>query len=597
MMKTIDFMRRHATPIALLLLLLFVAAAPYLIPENPDSAVFRSGTLGLILIATCFFPVRRALERHDMRDILFGVGFALVFALCLGLGSELVAYDGLLPGKGALIRRLAVPVMASPTLGLLASYLFAFSPCRQAKTEPACGCKKLSLSFWVYFAGLTIGYVLILLALFPGVISYDFEHEIRQFTSGVYEAAHPVFHTLLLGSIYALGESIFGSMTAGAALYSVFQLLVMAALYAWACTFMQRRVPRGAALAIWALFALFPVHGVLAVSTAKDPLFGSLCVVFCLLLWNMAENPAAMLQSRKRTAAFILTGVFMCLLRHNAIAAVAMGCLAALLLGKGVRSRAALLCLLTLISCLLLPKVFETAVGATKTPSSELMSVPCQQLMRTAEYAGVTEEEHDELESWFSDQTYRYRSHCADPAKGGNFTFSRYQQNPSAFWSMYLRYGVKYPRTYLEAFLENSVGVWNPDDRSHAHSLSTEETVYIYLNTTYPFDSERYPIQAKCLLKPLHKLIYAFTHHVRQEKQPILAQLFCPATYTFLLLLTVLRLRRDRRRAFALATLPLWGLWATVLFSAGVFVRYVYPIMAAAPLLLALAFFSENKPS
>ena len=78
MIKTIDFMRRHATPIALLLLLLFVAAAPYLIPENPDSAVFRSGTLGLILIAACFFLVRRALERHDMRDILFGVGFALL---------------------------------------------------------------------------------------------------------------------------------------------------------------------------------------------------------------------------------------------------------------------------------------------------------------------------------------------------------------------------------------------------------------------------------------------------------------------------------------------------------------------------------------
>ena len=587
-MKTLDSLRRRfAVPLALLSALLLAAAAPYLIPENPDSAVFRSGTLGLLLVAAGFFPARRALERHKSRDILFGMGFALVFALCLGLGSELTAYDGLLAGKGALLRRLAVPIMATPTLGLLASYLFAFASRGQAK--------KLSLPFWVYFAGLTVCYVLVLLALFPGVISYDFEHEIRQFTSGVYEAAHPVFHTLLLGSLYALGETLFGSMTAGAALYSVFQLLVMAALYAWACTFMQRRVPRGVALVLWALFALFPLHGVLAVSTAKDPLFGCLCVVFCLTLWEMAEEPAAALHNRRFIARFALTGVFMCLLRHNAIAAVAMGCLAALLMSRGLRRGTALLCALTLISSLLMPKVFETAVGAAKTPSSELMSVPCQQLMRTAEYAGVTAEEHDELESWFSDQTYRYRAHCADPAKGGNFAFDRYQQNPSAFWAMYARYAAKYPRTYLEAFLENCAGIWNPDDRSHAHSLSTEETVYIYLNTTYPFDSERYPIQAKNLLEPLHKLIYAFTHHVRQENYPLLAQLFCPATYTFLLLLTVLRLRRDKRQGAALATLPLWGLWVTVLFSAGVFVRYVYPIIAAAPLLLALAFFSEKK--
>ena len=40
------FIRKHAAALAVLFALLCAAAAPYMIPENPDSAVFRSGTLG-----------------------------------------------------------------------------------------------------------------------------------------------------------------------------------------------------------------------------------------------------------------------------------------------------------------------------------------------------------------------------------------------------------------------------------------------------------------------------------------------------------------------------------------------------------------------
>ena len=39
--------RRYAAALAALSMGLLALAAPYLIPANPDSAVFRSGTLGL----------------------------------------------------------------------------------------------------------------------------------------------------------------------------------------------------------------------------------------------------------------------------------------------------------------------------------------------------------------------------------------------------------------------------------------------------------------------------------------------------------------------------------------------------------------------
>lgn len=92
------------------------------------------------------------------------------------------------------------------------------------------------------------------------------------------------------------------------------------------------------------------------------------------------------------------------------------------------------------------------------------MSIPCQQLMRTAERAPISEEEYAEINTWFSDQTHRYRPHSADPAKGGNFDYARYQADPSAYWSLYFRYLKRYPAIYLEAFLDNCMGLWYPDD-------------------------------------------------------------------------------------------------------------------------------------
>ena len=118
--------RRHSALLAALALTALAFAAPYLIPENPDSAVFRSGTLGLLLLCACFSPVRRALERHDARALVYGGVFALIYAVCLALGSELSVYGGLLPGMGSLLRRLAVPVMAE--LLLFAVTVTSFAP-------------------------------------------------------------------------------------------------------------------------------------------------------------------------------------------------------------------------------------------------------------------------------------------------------------------------------------------------------------------------------------------------------------------------------------------------------------------------------------
>ena len=577
--------KKHAALLSALAVAAAAFVAYYFVPTNPDSPLLRSGSLGFLLMLFLFFPVRRAVSSHSLRALLYGAGFAYVLMLAVGVGCELEFYNGLLPGMGALVRRFAAPAILSPALGSLISFVFTFSP--PARED------QRAIPFPVFFLSLSVCYGLVLLALYPGVISYDFEHEIAQFTSGAFNAAHPVFHTLLLGSLFALGEALFGSMTAGAALYHAVQLLLLAALYAWALCFVQKRVCRPAVLLLFAMFALLPFHGVLAVSTAKDPLFAGLCAVLCLLLWEIAEDPASFLASRVRIVRFVLCCLGAILLRHNGVFAYGLALIAILILCRRQIRRALLVALAALLLCAGVPKALELSVNASKTPGSELMSIPCQQLMRTAARADLSEEEYEEIAVWYSGAIHRYRENCADPAKGGNFDYARFKKEPVDFLRLYVRHLIRHPRIYAEAFLENSIGLWYPGDTSHAHTLSSEEGVYIYLNTRYPFTPERYPIEPKCLFPALENLLYQTMHFSKHENIPVLAQLYCPATYTFALLLASLLAFYKKRRRLVLPLLPMWGLTLSIFFAAGVFVRYTYPMMAAVPMLVALVL-SQN---
>ena len=78
------------------------------------------------------------------------------------------------------------------------------------------------------------------------------------------------------------------------------------------------------------------------------------------------------------------------------------------------------------------------------------MSVPCQQLMRTAARVDeLTQEEYDEIAAWFSGAIHRYRPSCADPAKGGNFDLARYTAHPEEYWSLWKKYAKRYPRVRI----------------------------------------------------------------------------------------------------------------------------------------------------
>ena len=584
------FLKSHRSTLLTLFSVLAAAfAAPYLVPGDPDAQVFRNGVLPALLLLAAAYPAHAAFEKHPARALKYGLFLGLVFTFFLGVGSELMFYDQLLPGMGSLIRRFAVPCMATPLVGALFSHLFTLP-------RRAPGASMRQLPYLFYFLVFALSYGATLLAFFPGIINYDFEGEIVQYLTGEYLASHPIFHTVLTGVLYRLGTLVFGSATGGAATYSVFQLLCLSAMFAWCCCFLQKRVPLWATLLLTAAMAILPYNGVLAISTIKDTLFTGLCAMLCLTLWEIAESPEAFLSRKRNLARLFGICLTMSLLRHNAVFATLPALLVVILLCRNGRKKAVAACAVTLLFCLAAPRCLQYATHAKALLSSELMSVPCQQLMRTASRAtDLTEEEYDEISAWFSDAIHRYRPSYADPAKGGNFDLERYNEHPEAYWSMYLKYAKRYPRIYVEAFLANCMGIWYPDDTTHAHTMDSEEWDFVYLKTGNIVPEIVGEVNAHSYLPAYRTWIYNSMHHSRHENVPLYAQLFKPSTYVYLMLALTLLLRYRREKKFALCTLPTWGIIFSLLFSACILVRYSYPFMTCAPMFLLLVLFSDRR--
>ena len=332
MMKWIH---KYAHLLSLLAVLAALAAAPYLIPENPDSPVFRSGTLGTLLVFACFFPVKDALTKADRRTLAVSMALGLLFASALSLGSELFIYDGLLPGMGSMLRRIAVPFMAAPLMGGVCARLML--------TPPFSSKQPVRIPFAAYMLVLLICWLPVLLAYWPGMLNYDFVGEYAQHTSGSYSSIHPLLHSVLMNGVIALG-SLLHSPTLGLLLMTLLQMALFAASLAHACVFAQRRgAPVWMLALLTALFGLHPVFSVMALSMTTDTLFAAAVLTLSLETAGIIEEPAAYFADKRRIALYVLLTVAAALMRNNGVFALALMLPAAVIAARGYRKRAAAL--------------------------------------------------------------------------------------------------------------------------------------------------------------------------------------------------------------------------------------------------------------
>lgn len=574
--------KKHPSLVTLFAALLCIIAAPYLVTENPDSAIFRSGTFGMILLLACFYPAKQAVERCNEKTLLSGIVLGFLFALALSLGSELFVYNGLLPGFGSLVRRMAVPVMAAPLLGLLFARLMLLNPKG----------RQVHIPLWVYALVMFLCWLPLLFTYFPAALNYDFPGQIGQYLDGQYSDTQPILHTAFAAALF----SLFGSIDSGLLVMTLIQMLLFALSLAYACVFAQRRgAPLWVLLLMTAYFALHPLFSVMAISTTKDTLFASAIMLVSLQTYEIIEEGASFFEKRSRVVLYVCMAVSIALLRSNGLIALLLTFPVLIAVCSGLRKKVLALCVLCAACTVIVSTALDFAFKPADMSIHQSLSLPAQQLVRAYHLGQLSNEDKAEIESWFiSEYGLVLHPYLADGAKG-YLNDDRLEADMGSFISLWFNTLKQCPRQYIEAFLMLNIGSWYTDDITHANIYRDASYVDKGYLQTIEYDMTEYGVHTRTFLPKLQRFYESICRANTYLDYPLLPYLFNTAIPLWLIFFAGAMLIARGRSRFLPALLCCIGLWGSYLFFGPcTLARYMLPLFTSAPPLLSATFFHKE---
>lgn len=575
---------------------MLIANAQYGICKTPQMVLFILAVFWLAGAAVFYRLIRGLLIQTDKRLVRHALFWGMLLAASYVMGARLAAHETIFGGAGYVLTYLAAAVC------LAVAAASCIAPFLRNRTSSGEAERPLQKKHPLWQAGLFYGMVIFLcwlpvfLAYYPSVFAYDAEGQLYQVIAGDYSTHHPLLHTLFLGAFFKLG-GVLGSYSAGMALHSIVQMILLAAAFAFVLSYLyEKGISRWQRMLLLAFYALFPTNSVLSLSTTKDVLFSALVLLYTMLLYHMICDKKMQVDKRDGAACVILS-VLLLLFRNNAVYAFLVSMP---LVYAGYRkwqigeekaqsaSFGARTYLVLSIAALLFFAVcsagLRTATHAHSGSPREMLSVPLQQMARTR----VKEEQRidpalrKELEKYIPAEWVfaAYDPHLADPVKNRAVI----HDDPAGLIETWVKLGMRHLDVYVDAFLDNCVGCWYLEDISHAqiYGIGTESG-FGYLSTdnrTMPAGCEIIP---HSYLPGLRSLLEKIVSDNQYQRIPVLRIIFAPAFYWWMLCIYMAVAVYRRKYIMLLPVCFLGAYYLTLLLSPAVLIRYMYPFVVTVP--------------
>lgn len=487
-------------------------------------------------------------------------------------------------------------------------------------------CKFLSLSLWINFCVLTLyfkGFVLFLLqyfkknsfridtgkiewswksfflmwiillicwlpsflAFYPGAFVYDAKDEYMQVATNEFTTHHPLLHVLLLGKIVCFGYEHLGSYNAGIALYTIFQMVLMSAILAYAMQrisgrlLLKKNQKKFLEIGMILFYGIFPIFPMYAVCTTKDSIFNILLFLLVILLTEIIFENKTIKRFTIINYVFIITGTFMILFRRNAIIAYvifSIGLIFLSLKNKGIMIKISICMLCSIVLATGIRISIEKTCNASNEEKQEIYTVAIQQLARTYRYTPecFSDEEKNTLIQYIPENVMN--SYDADLADNVKVYFNNryFEEHKKEFFDLWFKMGIKKPLTYLNAWLMTSYGYWYPDTIINVYSGHKRFT-FQYISSSY-FGFETEPPGIRNSMFPwLEEQYRKISLEIFQQKIPALSMLFSPGFVFWIFLFSMLCSIYKKSYYFLLPLGMVFLVWLTFLLGPTFLVRYV----------------------
>ncbi|MBQ2802366.1 MAG: hypothetical protein IJF07_00515 [Lachnospiraceae bacterium] len=463
--------------------------------------------------------------------------------------------------------------------------------------------------FWFSLLLISLSWLPAYLAYYPGICSYDTSIQTGQIVQNIYIDHHPIMHTLMLEWAMELGSMVFGEVNTGIGLYTLGQMLFLAASMSYGMKVLhQFGVKVWLQIVVLLSNMLYPFHWYMSISTTKDTIFSSFLVLFLVALVALLLEDKNQFCIGKREFLLVVSAIGVILFRNNgkyAMMVLLTFLLVMVIGGKGRRKLFGklLICVTVafIVGNLLLSFLFSVT-NAEQGDRREMLSMPIQQLARCMIYhggVGVLPEDDNTMSQvdkalindFILNEGYKdYNPHLSDMVKTHTNTYVvRYRTKE--FVQSYLRLFTSYPGDFVNAALAVNAGFLYPDDISHANVNKRNNAQNMGYVQTRWVDHELNPrgIYKASKWEGLREKMEQWAENNEYLKLPVIKYIFVPGSYLwfYLLLLGYFLINRKYRMCLPIAFVG--GYYFTMFLGPTVQLRYLYPLMIVLPYLVLLA--------
>lgn len=413
---------------------------------------------------------------------------------------------------------------------------------------------------------------------YPGTLSPDSINQISQIIDNSYSNHHPFYHTMIIKLCLSVGQTLFGNINAGVATYSIFSIFISALSFSYVISTISKstnNIKLTIIVGIW--YLIMPFYIEFSYTMWKDVFFGLSLMVYVTSLYRVFKNIG---NSLTNYIVLIISSFGICLLRSNGYFVYILSTIIFIIIFKDKKKLIAIF-ILVILGSYILKYPLLNSLNVSSTDKIESLSIPLQQVSRVIVDKDIDNTDKNLISKIIDCDLVKevYEASSADEIKNlirekGNASYL--ENNLNDYLKFYISLGLKYPLSYISAWIDQTRGYYNSGYEFFRWGLGVEENTYGISQV----------VNSNILYKLFN--IYSF----RLFNLPIIRTLVCIGLYFWLVIISLYKSIINKNKLSYFISIPFIIVVLSLCIASPVFseFRYVYSLFCAVPILLIFSF-------
>lgn len=542
--------------------------------------------------------LEEVIQIKDKRAKICCIILGIIFGLCEVLGYSIMQTNSLSLVLGS---KLAILKSFFKLIGYITIF-YSILLLLFTKMIPSTKEKFSKKEEWKYFTNskksfllttvlILVAYLPYFLHEYPGFISTD---TISEMATGLYSMDyivnhHPVFHIVLISIAMNFGKLI-GNYNLAVGVFSICQMIFTAITFSFVLYYMSKKKAHRYIRVITLLFFMFyQPFAMYSITLWKDIPFSIMIVWLTIGMIEIATNKEFYSKSKNMILVF-LAAVFVILLKNNGFYIVLICIPFMIIASKENRKKATVLSIAILLFYIVLKGPIFSMFGIHEGPIREALSIPCQQIARVVRDEEISEDDRQRINQFLPVEEIgeAYYPLISDSVKD-KLNNEMVKENKTEFIKLWVELFFKYPKTYIEAFLNGSYGYWYPEAYNWVIWGGYNEESWKWARNALQIDISKDPIVENRGIEILKSL-------AGRREVPILGMIYSIGFIAWVELIAMTYLIYKKQYKLLLAFVPILGVWLTCIASpVWCEYRYSYGLFTCLPIIIAISITQSGK--